>query len=45
VAALPERRREKSEVDRELALGGMTGTIRAEALSIEQHLQLCQMFG
>lgn len=45
LAALPSGRREKSEVDRQLSELGLEGTRRAEELTIEQHLQLCSVFG
>jgi len=45
LAGLPSGRRDKSEVDRNLALLGIDGTLRAETLDVEQHLRLCEMFG
>jgi 16S rRNA (adenine1518-N6/adenine1519-N6)-dimethyltransferase len=41
----PQGRRDKSEVDAKLAALEIDGTIRSEALDIEQHLRLCQAFG
>jgi 16S rRNA (adenine1518-N6/adenine1519-N6)-dimethyltransferase len=41
----PSGRRDKAEVDRLLAELGLDGTVRAEALDIEQHLRLCNVFG
>ena len=40
----PSGRREKPEVDAKLASIGIDGSIRAEDLSIDQHLQLCAAF-
>lgn len=45
LAGLPSGRREKSEVDRQLSELRLEGTRRAEELTIEQHLQLCSVFG
>jgi 16S rRNA (adenine1518-N6/adenine1519-N6)-dimethyltransferase len=45
LAALPGRDLSKSEVDARLAELGIDGTLRAEALDLEQHLQLCNRFG
>jgi 16S rRNA (adenine1518-N6/adenine1519-N6)-dimethyltransferase len=45
LAALPSARREKAEVDQKLGELGLDGTIRAEALDIDQHLRLCAVFG
>jgi 16S rRNA (adenine1518-N6/adenine1519-N6)-dimethyltransferase len=42
---LPSGRREKAVVDRKLAELGIPGTVRAEDLDIEIHLQLCRVFG
>jgi 16S rRNA (adenine1518-N6/adenine1519-N6)-dimethyltransferase len=42
---LPSRRREKAEVDQKLADLRLDGTIRAEALDVEQHVRLCEAFG
>jgi 16S rRNA (adenine1518-N6/adenine1519-N6)-dimethyltransferase len=41
----PTGRREKAVVDTKLAQLGLTGTMRAEALDVEQHLRLCAAFG
>ena len=35
----------KAEVDAKLAALGIDGTTRAEALDVEQHLRLCEVFG
>ena len=40
----PSGRRGKEEVDRKLAELGIDGTLRAETLDCEQHLQLCAAF-
>jgi 16S rRNA (adenine1518-N6/adenine1519-N6)-dimethyltransferase len=45
LAALPNRRMEKAEVDRKLTELAIPASIRAEDLDIEQHLRLCSMFG
>jgi 16S rRNA (adenine1518-N6/adenine1519-N6)-dimethyltransferase len=45
LAGLPHGRDEKAEVDRKLAELGLDGTVRAEALDVEQHLRLCEAFG
>jgi 16S rRNA (adenine1518-N6/adenine1519-N6)-dimethyltransferase len=45
LAALPSRPYEKAEVDRKLAQLGIEGTLRAEMLNIDQHLELCKSFG
>jgi 16S rRNA (adenine1518-N6/adenine1519-N6)-dimethyltransferase len=45
LAGSPSGRRDKAEVDRHLAELGLEGTVRAEALDIEQHLRLCSVFG
>jgi len=45
LAGSPSGRRDKAEVDRQLAELGLEGTVRAEALDIEQHLRLCNVFG
>jgi 16S rRNA (adenine1518-N6/adenine1519-N6)-dimethyltransferase len=45
LAGAPSGRRDKAEVDRQLAELGLEGTVRAEALDIEQHLRLCDVFG
>ncbi len=44
LAGWPSGRREKPEVDRKLAELGIDGTLRAEDLSIEDHLRLCAVF-
>ncbi len=41
----PSGRREKVDVDAKLAELGIDGTVRAEALDVEQHLRLCAAFG
>jgi 16S rRNA (adenine1518-N6/adenine1519-N6)-dimethyltransferase len=40
----PSGRRAKDEVDHKLAELGIEGTVRAEALDVEQHLRLCAAF-
>lgn len=45
LAGSPRGRVDKAEVDRKLADLGLDGTIRAEALDLEQHLRLCAAFG
>jgi 16S rRNA (adenine1518-N6/adenine1519-N6)-dimethyltransferase len=45
LAAMPQSRMAKEEVDRRLNELGLDGTIRAEDLDIEAHLRLCQVFG
>jgi 16S rRNA (adenine1518-N6/adenine1519-N6)-dimethyltransferase len=45
LAGSPQGRRDKAEVDRKLADVGIEGTTRAEDLTIEQHLRLCEAFG
>jgi 16S rRNA (adenine1518-N6/adenine1519-N6)-dimethyltransferase len=45
LAGWPGGRRDKAEVDRQLAELGLEGTVRAEALDVEQHLRLCKVFG
>lgn len=44
LAGRPSGRIPKEEVDRKLAELGLAGTIRAEALDLEQHLRLCAIF-
>jgi 16S rRNA (adenine1518-N6/adenine1519-N6)-dimethyltransferase len=44
LAALPGTAYDKAAVDAKLAELGYAGTERAETLSIEQHLQLCEAF-
>jgi 16S rRNA (adenine1518-N6/adenine1519-N6)-dimethyltransferase len=41
----PQGRRDKAEVDAKLAELGIDGTVRSEALDVEQHLRLCAAFG
>lgn len=43
--SMPGGRRDKEEVDRELARLGIEGSVRAEDLDLEQHLRLSQVFG
>jgi len=45
LAGSPGGRRDKADVDRELAKLGLDPRSRAEDLGIEQHLQLCAAFG
>jgi 16S rRNA (adenine1518-N6/adenine1519-N6)-dimethyltransferase len=45
LAALPQSFRDKPKVDQRLAELGLEGTVRAEALDVEQHLRLCAAFG
>jgi 16S rRNA (adenine1518-N6/adenine1519-N6)-dimethyltransferase len=45
LAGWPSGRRDKEEVDRKLVELGLNGTVRAEALDVEQHLRLCAAFG
>jgi 16S rRNA (adenine1518-N6/adenine1519-N6)-dimethyltransferase len=45
LAGLPSGRREKVEVDHQLANLGIDGAVRAETLDVEQHLRLCEVFG
>ena len=45
LVGLPEKRFGKEEVDARLAELGLEGTVRAEALDLEQHLRLCAVFG
>jgi 16S rRNA (adenine1518-N6/adenine1519-N6)-dimethyltransferase len=45
LAGLPSGRVPRAEVDRKLAELGLPGTIRSEALDVEQHLRLCEAFG
>jgi 16S rRNA (adenine1518-N6/adenine1519-N6)-dimethyltransferase len=40
----PRGRKDKAEVDAKLAALGIDGTVRSEALDIEQHLRLCEAF-
>jgi 16S rRNA (adenine1518-N6/adenine1519-N6)-dimethyltransferase len=41
----PQGRRDKDEVDARLKELGIDGTLRSEALDIDQHLRLCAAFG
>jgi 16S rRNA (adenine1518-N6/adenine1519-N6)-dimethyltransferase len=41
----PQGRREKADVDAKLAELGIDGSLRAEALDLEQHLRLSRVFG
>ena len=41
----PSGRKDKHEVDAKLAALGIDGTVRSEALDVEQHLRLCAAFG
>jgi 16S rRNA (adenine1518-N6/adenine1519-N6)-dimethyltransferase len=45
LSGLPSHRREKVEVDRQLAELGIDGTVRAEEMDVEQHLRLARAFG
>ena len=45
LAGSPQGRRDKSEVDAKLAELGMDGSVRAETLTIDEHLRLCAAFG
>ncbi len=45
LASLPNRDLSKSEVDARLAELGIAGSLRAEALDVEQHLRLRERFG
>jgi 16S rRNA (adenine1518-N6/adenine1519-N6)-dimethyltransferase len=44
LAAWPTGQRDKEDVDRKLSALGLDGTLRAEALPIEEHLRLCALF-
>jgi 16S rRNA (adenine1518-N6/adenine1519-N6)-dimethyltransferase len=44
LAGWPGGRRDKSEVDAKLAALGIDGTLRSEALPVEDHLRLCAAF-
>ena len=44
LAGWPSGRRDKQDVDRKLEGLSLPGTVRAEELSVEQHLQLCAAF-
>lgn len=45
LAGWPSGRRDKDEVDSKLKELGMDGTIRSEALDLEQHRRLAEVFG
>jgi 16S rRNA (adenine1518-N6/adenine1519-N6)-dimethyltransferase len=45
IIAMTGHQHQKAVVDAQLAELGYAGTERAETLSIEQHLQLCEAFG
>jgi 16S rRNA (adenine1518-N6/adenine1519-N6)-dimethyltransferase len=45
LVSFPGGRHTKEKVDRKLAELGIDGTLRAETLDVEQHLQLCAAFG
>jgi 16S rRNA (adenine1518-N6/adenine1519-N6)-dimethyltransferase len=45
LAAWRGGRRDKHEIDRQLAGLGLQGSVRAETLDVEQHLRLCSLFG
>jgi 16S rRNA (adenine1518-N6/adenine1519-N6)-dimethyltransferase len=45
LAGSPRGRREKSEVDAKLKELGIDGNVRAEALDLETHHKLCEVFG
>jgi 16S rRNA (adenine1518-N6/adenine1519-N6)-dimethyltransferase len=45
LAALPEGRKDKKEVDNTLTELRIDRTLRAEALDVDQHLRLCAAFG
>jgi 16S rRNA (adenine1518-N6/adenine1519-N6)-dimethyltransferase len=45
LVSMPGGRFAKPEVDARLADLGIEGTVRAEALGLEEHLRLCQVFG
>jgi 16S rRNA (adenine1518-N6/adenine1519-N6)-dimethyltransferase len=45
LAALPSGTWSKSEIDGRLAEMGIEGSLRSEALDVEQHLRLCAVFG
>jgi 16S rRNA (adenine1518-N6/adenine1519-N6)-dimethyltransferase len=45
LSSLPAGRLAKADVDAKLAALAIPGTTRAEALDLEQHLRLCQVFG
>lgn len=43
--SLPNQTLSKPEVDQRLAQAGMDGSLRAETLPIDTHIQLCELFG
>ena len=45
LVSMPGARFGKPEVDARLAELGIEGTVRAEALGLEEHLRLCEVFG
>jgi 16S rRNA (adenine1518-N6/adenine1519-N6)-dimethyltransferase len=45
LAGSPAGRRDKKDVDAKLAELGIDGTLRSEALDLEQHLRLASAFG
>ncbi|HZY86318.1 MAG TPA: 16S rRNA (adenine(1518)-N(6)/adenine(1519)-N(6))-dimethyltransferase RsmA [Gemmataceae bacterium] len=45
LASLPRVQLSKPEIDVRLADLGIEGTVRAEALGLEEHLRLCEVFG
>lgn len=45
LAGWPRGKTDKAEVDAKLKALGIDGNLRAEALDVEQHLALCQVFG
>ena len=45
LVGLPSRAFSKVEVDEKLAALGIDGRLRAEALNLEEHLRLSQVFG
>jgi 16S rRNA (adenine1518-N6/adenine1519-N6)-dimethyltransferase len=45
LVSMPGDQFAKPEVDARLAELGLTGTVRAEALGLEDHLRLCEVFG
>jgi 16S rRNA (adenine1518-N6/adenine1519-N6)-dimethyltransferase len=45
LAGWPRGKNDKAEVDRKLQEAGIDGGVRAEALTVEEHLDLCDVFG
>jgi 16S rRNA (adenine1518-N6/adenine1519-N6)-dimethyltransferase len=45
LAGWPRGKNDKAEVDRKLLLAGIDGGVRAENLTVEEHLELCAVFG